>query len=152
MKFNYLKFKRITLVNDNKSCIDFIIDDVSLNQYLGGNDSAITPYGWGYNKEYELSRANHLIKFKKSSFDNGLQSAYVCPCCGDEGCGAIMFDVINHGYYVEWNSFVYSDGSPTESEPDDIIQISPFYFEIGHYQKAIGQLKSLIKNTKNQSH
>ncbi|KXX66692.1 hypothetical protein [Flammeovirga sp. SJP92] len=147
MKFSQLEFKRSVLskdkvFNEDQPFIDFIIDGISLSELLGDTSDPLTIYGWGINKKFELSYAERLINFKKSDFANGLQTAYVCRCCGDEGCGAVMFDIINHGAYVEWNNFVYSNGYPTNEEP---INIQPVFFEIGGYHRAIGQLKSLIK-------
>ncbi len=56
-----------------------------------------------------------------------------------------MFDIVNHGSYVEWCNFVYSDGYPTDSNPEEPIEIKPFCFEIGSYQNAIKQLEAMIK-------
>ncbi|PCJ64889.1 MAG: hypothetical protein COA58_11490 [Bacteroidetes bacterium] len=150
IKFNQLEFRRSFLPKDkdlkeDRPFVDFIIDEISLSKHLGKIEDPITPYGWGNNKKSELAYAERLINFKKSDFDNGLQSAYVCACCGDEECGAVMFEVVNHGRFVEWLNFMYSEGYPTEDEPDEKIEITSLYFEIGSYQKAIGQLKSMIK-------
>ncbi len=149
MRFNTLSFNSATLLDEEgnifRKYIDFIIDGVSLAYHLGGISDPVTPYGWGTDLKQELKEANRLISFKKSDFDNGLQSAYVCSACGDEGCGAIMFDVINHGSYAEWNSFASSDGDQLAADGTDLIKAPTFVFEIGHYSASIGRLKSLIK-------
>lgn len=152
LKYNQLKFEAKVLtkdedLNQDRSYIDFIVDGKSLANYLGNIDDLIAPFGWGYNKTYELECAQRLISFGKSAFDNGLHSAYVCAYCGDEGCGAVMFDVINHVSYVEWTDFVYSDGYPTEYEPDEKVNTVSFRFEIGKYQQAINQLQGMINRS-----
>lgn len=150
MVYHKLKFEKNTLpkdkdLNEDRPYIDFIIDGLPLINHLGGSEAEITPFGWGNNIEFELTMAKRLLTFEKSKLSNGLQSAYVCARCGDEGCGAIMFDIVNHGAYVEWNNFVDSDGEPTELGPDEKIDVDSFYFELEDYQKAIGQLIEMIK-------
>lgn len=152
MKFNELRFERKVLpkstdLKEDRCYIDFIIDGIALSDHVGGIEHPVTPFGWDNNRRsFELESAQRLMNFKKSEIDNGLQSAYVCPQCGDEGCGAVMFATRNHGSYVEWYGFVFSDGYPTDSEPDEEIKNVVFYFEIGSYQRAIGKLKSMIKS------
>ena len=77
--------------------------------------------------------------------ENGLFTAYVCPECRDEGCGAVMFRIEKTENTVKWIDFVWSDGYlESEDEPDDRINIEPIIFDNEEYKIALSALKKLI--------
>ena len=151
MKIDILSFEHKQSISDNpddiKSFIDFRINDNSLIDLLGTDELFVTPFGWSNNFESQQSAIKRLLSGQRSNFENGLQSAYVCPNCGDEGCGAIMLRVTNQGDYITWDEFVYSDGYPSELESDELISNIKFHFSISDYNKEINKLQKMIIKT-----
>jgi hypothetical protein len=87
----------------------------------------------------------------------GRQALYVCPECGDLGCGAISAVVTREGGYFVWKDFAYYNSinysnqdpnapySPTIS-PEGYEDIGPFIFEAGSYSKTLQSALELIKD------
>lgn len=131
--------------SEDRTYIDFIINGISLSELLGGVGDNIGKFGWKTNKDFELSEFNDFKIAKRSRLDNGLFSAYVCAECGDEGCGAVMFQIEETKETVKWKNFVWSDGYPeTDDEPDDKINLEPLIFDKNEYEISLSELKRLI--------
>ena len=46
-------------------------------------------FGWTNNTEYENGQLCELLTEKKPTLETGRIMFYVCPECGDIGCGAL---------------------------------------------------------------
>ena len=147
-----LTFERKKLRKDQKysssrdrKYIDFIIDGVPLSELLGGVGYNIGKFGWGNNIKFELSELEDFKTAHKSRLDNGLFSIYVCPECGDEGCGAIMFEIKMTESTVIWDNFVWGDGyHESEENPHERIDIKPIIFNKNEYYTSISELERMI--------
>lgn len=149
MKNSHLTFERKTKPKDpntnseDRNYFDFLIDGVSLSQLLGGVGDNIGKFGWGFNKKYELEELDALKSTKGSRHENNLHAIYVCSECGDEGCGAVMFEITENNGMIEWKNFVWSDGYLDDG--DDPIDYPSIYFLIPDYYNALSMLRNLIK-------
>lgn len=129
----------------DRNYIDFIIDGISLSELLGGVGHNIGKFGWGFNLDYESKKVEELKSTKGSSHENNLHSIYVCAECGDEGCGAVMFEIIENQGMIEWKNFVWADGYLDEgNNPNDPIDYHSIYFSKSDYFQALSILKKLI--------
>jgi len=142
-EWKYLK-KHPQISSENRTYIDFIINGKSLSELLGGVGNNIGKFGWKINLKYELDEFERLKKGKKSNSENGLFSAYICAECGDEGCGAVMFRILETKNTIEWKDFVWSDGYFDKNEPDEKIEINPIIFDKDEYNIALSELKLKI--------
>ena len=82
-------------VRPGQKYLDFVIDGQSLGDLLHIGDM-IGCLGWG-NPEYEAELVQELILEKPSDLETGRAMLYVCPECGDIGCGAITAKIEQSG-------------------------------------------------------
>lgn len=134
--------KHPQICSEDRTFIDFLINESSMAELLGGVGNNIGKFGWKSNVDFEMKEFNDFQEAKKSRLDNGLFSAYVCAECGDEGCGAVMFRIEKTEDYIKWFGFVWSDGYPDDE--DEEIKIEPIIFDRQEYDKALIKLKELI--------
>jgi len=141
-----LTFERKTnLGTIKKEYIDFKINGESLADLTGGILNNIGKFGWGNNKEFELTEFYDFKNSNQSKLDNGFFSAYVCSDCGDERCGSLMFKITRKQNIVIWSNFIWGDGNiETVENPDDKINIEPIVFDKIEYELALNELKKMI--------
>lgn len=127
----------------DRKYIDFIVSGQSLGQLFGLPDfDLIGTLGWADNKEYENKRIEEFLGLTKTELDTGRTCFYVCPECGDIGCGAITATIEITEENVIWKDFVYENNY---SEPDltDYKEIGPFIFDKKQYSETLVGLKTL---------
>src|SRR4026208_1110056 len=74
----------------HRDYLDFVIDGRSLGDLLGAAQSdLIGRLGWGDLRGYDYQFKRQLLLESPSELETGRQLLYVCPECGDVGCGAI---------------------------------------------------------------
>lgn len=122
---NYLELRRIQGKSDPSSnwhppgFVDFFINGTSLLTALGGGyGTLISPLGWGEDKAYEKEILKQFRCEKKSDLPGGRIMLYVCPACGDIGCGAITMLIRDYGTTIEWSAFA-SDNGYEDIDPID---------------------------------
>ena len=136
--------KKAQVCSGDRNYIDFKINGISLAELIGDIGRNIGKFGWKTNVDFELSELKELRESEKSRLENGLFSAYVCAECGDEGCGAIMFEKHQTEKIVEWKNFVWSDGYDNEEEVAETIDIKGIIFERAEYESAMEELERII--------
>jgi hypothetical protein len=136
--------KTAQICSGDRTYIDFSVNGISLAELIGDIGRNIGKFGWNTNVDFELSELKELRQADKSRLENGLFSIYVCAECGDEGCGAIMFEKHQTEKIVEWRNFVWSDGYDDEEEIPEKIDIKPIIFERAEYELAMEKLKVII--------
>ena len=126
-----------------RNYIDFIVSGQSLGQIFGiPNFDRIGTFGWSPNKEYENNRIDEFLGIAEPELTSGRTSFYVCPQCGDIGCGAITATIEVTDTLVIWKDFGYEDDY-SEPELADYKQIGPFTFDKTEYFAVIETLKTL---------
>jgi hypothetical protein len=124
-----------------RNYIDFIVSGQSLGQIFGLPDSdLIGTFGWSENKDYENKQIDEFLGLEKPELITGRTSFYVCPECGDIGCGAITAMIEITDDYVIWRDFGYENNY---SKPvfDDYKEIGPFKFDKRDYNTIFEKLK-----------
>ena len=91
--------------------LDFVIDGKSLFDYLRLVDmDLISPFGWGNNKDYECQLQKEFCLESLPVLNSRRIMFYVCPECGDIGCGAITGKITeNINGQIEWADFGYEN-------------------------------------------
>jgi hypothetical protein len=75
-------------------------------------------------KEPELKSGRHLL--------------YVCPECGDIGCGAVTVLLSSEGDQISWLKFRYENNYDEDMwEEDAYRMIGPFQFSKEQYREAL---------------
>jgi hypothetical protein len=108
--------------------LDFLIDGRSLYEELG---DLISPLGWGALSEQQKA-VDRFLLVAPADLPNNRRSIYVCPECGDLGCGAVSAVVERVGDKVVWRDFADENDYDEEMfSPRD--HIGPFEFDADEY-------------------
>ncbi len=125
----------------DRKYIDFIVSGQSLGQVFGLPDlDMIGTFGWIEDKEYENRNIDEFVGKAGSELATGRTMFYVCPECGDLGCGAITAKIEITDNKVIWKDFAYENDI---SGPlfDDYKSITPLEFDKAEYVKVFEQLR-----------
>ena len=122
---------------------DFLIDGESLLRILvredGGYGDFMGVLVRGY-PEQNADVASQLVGLTDPSFDTGRVLLYVCPECGDIGCGAYSAIVSVASGEASWSDFAYENGY---EDPRPLENIGPFVFDTSRYKAAIASASAL---------
>jgi len=84
--------------------------------------------------ESNLENTNLLLLRQKPNLESGRIILYMCPECGDLGCGALTAFVSQNQDGYTWHGFAYENGYESPRECHDL---GPYIFEMAQYEKAI---------------
>ncbi len=138
-KIHTLSFQKKIREGNAKSYIsertyfDIIISGQSLIEMfysLLENRDFVSVFTETSNDKYRKSIIQEFLKKEKTEFElqrNGRTMLYMCPECGDIGCGAITAKIKILKDYVVWEDFAYEDALP-EINLERYAHIGPFYF------------------------
>ncbi len=132
------------LSKTERNYVDFIISGQSLGQLIGiFTSDQIGIFGWIPDKWYENDRIDEFLGLIPPELTTGRTKFYVCPECGDIGCGAITAKIEVTEKQIIWSGFGYETNY---SEPDlsGYHEIGPFAFEKVSYGKTFYNLRRLI--------
>ena len=116
--------------------LDFVIDGQSLGDLLNVADR-VGCLGWDA-PEYQTELIAVLRLEKPSSLETGRAMIYVCPECGDIGCGAITVQIEETEHHFVWHRFGYeNDYDPSTSELVEYAAFGPFVFDKADYRRAL---------------
>ncbi|WP_020603856.1 hypothetical protein [Spirosoma spitsbergense] len=124
--------------------IDFIVSGQSLGQLVSAfMADRIGIFGWIPDKWHENDRVDEFLGLIPPELTTGRTSFYVCPECGDIGCGAITAKIEVTEKQVIWKEFGYETNY---SAPDlsRYQEVGPFIFERTVYAKTFEKLRRLI--------
>lgn len=143
---------------------DFVIDGERLSEQLRHLDVP-EPENYGLQDfdlvsvadlvwpEAAVSALRQLAGVEQRSRDWPLEPGrlplYVCPMCGDLGCGALTVEVVQEGESVTWRDFRVEDGLAHEGGID-LSSFGPITFDAAQYAEAlmrpIPHLQALIED------
>lgn len=98
----------------------------------------VTPFGW-LDRRTEARFARQLLGTSPPELPSGRAPLYICPECGDLGCGAIAVIVISTPDSYVWKDFAIEDGSPGEA-PRSCAEGYEFHFEREAYRSLFQPL------------
>jgi len=114
---------------------DFVIDGRSLLDLIG--DDLMSCFVRGFAKENAAARGRLLT----SSGDKRIE-LYVCPECGDIGCGSILTRIHRQDGFViwdrlAWDNEIYDPVYDGARQNFALRELGPFRFEAFGYETAI---------------
>lgn len=122
---------------------DFLIDEVSLLHTLvkidGGHGDFMGCFVKGFT-EAAAKAVAMLVAQAPPDSESGRVLLYICPECGDIGCGAYAVRIMKTDSGYSWDDFAYENGY---EEPRVIEGVGPFFFERSAYESAIGRAAAL---------
>ena len=121
----------------NDQTIDFLIDGVSLSEilklYPESRLGVLTSRFVGN----ELTRKKLKLEIP-SGLPEGRVELFVCPACGDIGCGSmtVKLEITPTGF--RWSDFAEeNDYDPQMTDRESFASVGPFEFEHDNYCAAI---------------
>jgi hypothetical protein len=117
---------------------DFVLDGVGLSTVLAGD--LISPFGWGSVDE-QVAVVDRLLRRLPPDLPEGRVSLYICPECGDLGCGAVSVIVEGVVGGVVWRDFAYQNNYEDAVHRTGYEALGPFFFEERPYVQAMEQLR-----------
>ncbi len=132
-------YRRGSKVQESRTSIDFVIDGKSLVEMLDEASGDRSDLMGCFVKGFEEENKNVLSLLRcesTSEVETGRVLLYICPECGDIGCGsyAAIIEKVNDQYI--WHSFAYENGY---EEPMLIDTVGPFYFNINNYESVLNE-------------
>lgn len=119
--------------------LDFIISNQPLNKYLGfESKNIVTPFGWFLNKNEQIRILKEFRLQTKTKLPNNRIELYICPACGDIGCGSVTAQIFDKGDKILWTNFA---NQSDEQEVGELFDVKTLEFERNNYYKAFSQVK-----------
>lgn len=121
-----------------RNALDFCINGHSLKHMLDRltdtNESDLIGSLLTGMPEHNQQQRARLLGGAAPETPSGRVMLYICPECGDLGCGAYTVGIKRIGGHVIWQSFAYENGY---QPPFRIAHAGPFYFDTEAYLRAI---------------
>lgn len=120
---------------------DFVVDGTRLYSLVKEGDlsGAFLTKRDKYFRGGAFNRQQEPI-FLGAALDAQRLELYICPECGDLGCGAITCDLTRSGDKITWSRFGYENGyDEAMSDFESYADIGPFEFNAAQYAEAIGR-------------
>jgi hypothetical protein len=114
--------------------LDFVVDGRALLPLVGSPD-LIGGVGWGA-AEGERLYIERLLLRAATDVPSGRVSIYVCPECGDIGCGAVTARIAKTSDAFVWSDFAFenNDDSTLDERYDEL---GPFAFNKTEYWQLL---------------
>lgn len=116
--------------------LDFVIDGASLREKIGGDLASCL--GWLVPTANEKA-VNRILLNEPADFPDNRRSLYVCPECGDLGCGAVSALVERVQDKVIWRDFGYQNNYESGVSFEGFEALGPIIFDATEYESAIRQ-------------
>lgn len=118
---------------------DFLVDGESLLARLvkmhGGHGDFMGCFVHGF-AEAKAQALSELLLEVDTNSEQRRVGIYICPECGDIGCGRFSVLVERRADEVIWSEFAYENGY---ENPWIFEEMGPFRFESSQYEKAVRQ-------------
>jgi hypothetical protein len=85
--------------------------------------------------EFERQYAQQLLLLSPSDLPSGRRVLFVCPECGDLGCGCLSAEVTRDDERVIWTNFGFENDYDLDSLT--LFPVGSFVFEAGAYQSVL---------------
>ena len=114
---------------------DFAVDGASLySLLLAKGYDGVGCLGWGGPTMHAEARGRLLAEVS-GDFEDGRVALFVCPECGDLGCGAVSVRIRRVGRAIVWEEFGWQTNYEAVWHP--IEGLGPFSFDFELYEAAI---------------
>lgn len=132
-----------TTTSQARQSVDFIVNGVSLLAAIvkadGGHADLMGCIVRGF-PEQNVRAVRRLTCVELPDSESGRVLLYICPECGDIGCGAYGAYVERAGGAFIWRDFAYENGY---EDPKPVEGIGPYTFESAKYEDEISRAGAL---------
>ena len=115
---------------------DYLINDRLLSEIIEIGDQ-IGVFG-GFGEKDDRTHFNELLSKKKSELKSGRVPIYICPECGDLGCGCISIEIIKTNEGFIWKSFGFENNY--ENGIAESYDIGEFFFNKTQYYEELKKI------------
>lgn len=122
-----------------RNFFDYVIDNEPLSEKFGDYVSGLGCFLPGTSEKV----VTRLLLKEESDFSNNRRSLYVCPECGDLGCGAISILIQKSENKIIWKEFAYENNYSDDLSIYEFIE--PFIFDWQEYQEKLTNLLTELK-------
>lgn len=126
-----------------RTSADFVVNGKSLLHALveeaGGHSDFMGRFVAGY-PDVNKTALSELLCRLSPTIEGGRTLLYICPECGDIGCGAYAARVLNDANTYVWLDFAYVNGY---EPPQSIAGVGPFTFSASEYEHAVAAASAL---------
>jgi len=139
LTYQYLKRDGVSDLSGTKAArvsVDFVVDDVSLLAQLVGAGGGHGDFMGCFVRGFEIENTKKKVQLSealKPDTNEGRYLLYICPECGDIGCGAYGAKLRLSSTTAEWYDFAYENGR----EPGRAVSVGPFTFARADYVAAL---------------
>ena len=140
---NKLEFRKRTLVADKKlnarsrSFYDIIVDGQSLfDQFVDSDSRYASIFGFYDSRRENIPVIEQYLLRKKSEQETGRHLLFVCPECGDIGCGAITVEVEKTNEVYIWKNFAHENDS-FDLDESSFIDYPALTFDKDQYENVL---------------
>jgi hypothetical protein len=123
--------------------LDFVIDGVALSSRL--DTDFISPFGWFDPNEQENSIAR-LLRKSPPDVAHGRTTLYICPECGDLGCGAVTLLIERGPGIIIWKNFGIQNSYDETVHKEGFEDIGPFTFDGRQYRELFERVRRVISS------
>ncbi|HIP77519.1 MAG TPA: hypothetical protein EYH07_03530 [Kiloniellaceae bacterium] len=122
--------------NAQHSFLDFVVSGRSLyGELRRRGDDYVSCLGWLADPQDDHARARLLLE-RPGDLPSGRVALYICPQCGDLGCGTVSVAVVRDDDGFVWQDFGYESDNGEAFTP--LERLGPYRFEAEAYEDAIG--------------
>lgn len=114
--------------------LDFVVDGNPLSETIA--EDLASCLGWLSSEENEKAIGRLLLE-EPADLPNNRRSLYVCPECGDLGCGAITVVIESVGEQIIWRDFGLQNNYEEEVLSASYADIGPLIFNRAQYEAVI---------------
>ncbi|MER6943844.1 hypothetical protein ABT294_07455 [Nonomuraea sp. NPDC000554] len=126
--------------------LDFVIDGRSLLDLVAERDPGNADMAsvlWLVTALDGGDDVRRLLGQRESPLDDGRMPLYVCPECGDLGCGALTAVVEFSSGRVVWRDLGWQTDYDDGVDYEDFAGIRPFVFERARYEAVLATVPEL---------
>jgi hypothetical protein len=126
-------------VSQNETSVDFqdfYVNEKSLLEVIPNQD--LVGVIGSFKPEFDIEAVSQLLLKEKSELSSGRVPIYVCPECGDLGCGAITISIQENEETYIWKDFGFENNYDEELLAE-YNEIGPFTFSKIEYESKLKQ-------------
>jgi hypothetical protein len=124
-----------------RSFVDFVVNGVSLYEVVG-RDRDLVSLIWAEPTDSTglATAVQRLLASEPGDASDGRVSLFICPECGDLGCGAITVRIDTTPGSIVWRDFGYENNYQSEIDRAAFASLGPFIFDRQAYSAELRAL------------
>lgn len=124
-----------------RTFLDFVVDGVSLYEKIGRRSDLISTI-WidppmAINEQRRAIR--RLLKLDAGDLPGDRVSLYICPECGELGCGSISLHIQIAAEQITWYDFGYENSYEDHVDRNSYSSVGPFHFNRSFYEATLNR-------------